>query len=145
MCALPSLLSSCSTWMVVKPEAVEIAEQLQLNFLRLLFKVPKSCPRAALRSESGLLSIKYQIVIAKFSLVFHIRNMEDETLAKQIYNQQLTYGWPGLIREGVKLCEEPGSPDVTKVKASDKEFKWMVKEACRLRDQEELKLNINSK
>ena len=145
MCALPSLLSSCSTWMEVKPEAGEIAEQLQLNFLRLLFKVPKSCPRAALRSQSGLLSIKYQIVIAKLSLVFHIRNMEDETLAKQIYNQQLTYGWPGLIREGVKLCEEPGSPDVTKVKASDKEFKWMVKEACRLRDQEELKLNINSK
>ena len=145
ICALPSLLSSSSTWMEVKPEAVEIAEQLQLNFLRLLFKVPKSCPRSALRSESGLLSIKYQIVIAKLSLLFHIRNMEEETLAKQVYNHQLLYGWPGLVREGIKLCEELGIPDVTKVKASDKEFKWMIKKACMLKDQEELKLDMSSK
>ena len=118
MCALPSLLSSCSTWMEVKPEAVKIAEQLQLNFLGLLFKVPKSYPRSALRSESGLLLIKYQILIAKLSLIFHIRNMGEAALAKQIYNQQLLYGWLRLIRERVKLCEELGIPDVTKVKAS---------------------------
>ena len=37
LCALPSLLSSCSTWMEVTPQAIEIAEQLQLDFLRLLF------------------------------------------------------------------------------------------------------------
>ena len=145
MCALPSLLSSCSTWMEVKPEAVEIAEQLQLNFLRFLFKEPKSCPRAALRSASRLLSIKYQIVTAELSLLFHIRNMEDTVLAKQIYDQQLLYGWPGLIKEGVKLCKELEIPDVTRVKASEKEFKRMVKEACRLNDEEELKLNMNYK
>ena len=40
---------------------LELAEQLQLDFLRLLFRVPKSCARAALRSESGVLGIKYQI------------------------------------------------------------------------------------
>ena len=145
MCALPSLLSSCSTWLEVTPEAVEIAEQLQLDFLRLLFKVPKSCPRAALRSESGLISVKFQIIIAKLSLLFHVRNMEDSTLAKKIYNQQLLYGWPGPIREGVKLCEELGIPDLTKIKASEREFKIMVKEACRLKDEQELKLNIHSK
>ena len=35
MCALPSLLSSSSTWLEITPEAIEIAEQLQLDFLRL--------------------------------------------------------------------------------------------------------------
>ena len=77
--------------------------------------------------------------------MFHIRNMEDTALAKQIYNQQLKYGWPGLLKECVKYCEELGIPDVTKVKASEMEFKWMVKKACRLRDEEELKLNIIGK
>jgi hypothetical protein len=107
--------------------------------------VPKSCPRAALRAQSGLLSIKYQIVIAKLSLLFHIRNMEDTALAKQIYNQQLLYNWPGLVKEGVKLCEELGIPDVTRVKASEKEFKGMIKEACRLKDEEELKFSMYSR
>ena len=72
-------------------------------------------------------------------------NMEDTALAKQIYNQQLKYGLPGLIKEGVKYCKELGIPDVTKVKASEMEFKWMVKKTCRLRDEEELKLNIIGK
>ncbi len=71
--------------------------------------------------------------------------MEEETLAKQIYNHQLLYGWPGLITEGIKLCEELGIPVVTKVKASEKEFKWMIQETCRLKDQEELKLDMSSK
>lgn len=135
MCALPSLLSSSSTWQEITPEAIEIAEQLQLDFLRMLFKVPKSCPRPALRSESGVLSIKYQIMIAKVSLVFHIRNMNDEALAKKIYIHQLKYGWPGLVRESIKICEELGIPDVTMVKATAKELKIMVKEACRIKDE----------
>ena len=144
MCALPSLLSSSSTWQEITPEAIEIAEQLQLDFLRMLFKVPKSCPRPALRSESGVLSIKYQIMIAKVSLVFHIRNMNDEALAKKIYIHQLKYGWPGLVRESIKICEELGIPDVTMVKATAKELKIMVKEACRIKDEKELKERINN-
>ena len=71
--------------------------------------------------------------------------MEDTALAKQVYKQQLKYGWPGLTKEGVKYCEELGIPDVTKVKVSEKKFKVMVKKACRLKDEEELKLNICSK
>jgi hypothetical protein len=110
----------------------------------MLFKVPKSCPRPALRAESGVLSIKYQIMIAKVSLVFHIRNMNDEALAKKIYIHQLKYGWPGLVRESIKICEELGIPDVTVVKATAKELKIMVKEACRIKDEKELKERINN-
>ena len=142
MCALPSLLSSSSTWQEITPEAIEIAEQLQLDFLRMLFKVPKSCPRPALRAESGVLSIKYQIMIAKVSLVFHIRNMNDEALAKKIYIHQLKYGLPGIVRESIQICEELGIPDVTIVKATAKELNIMVKEACRLKDEKELKERI---
>ena len=45
----------------------------------------------------------------------------------------------------MKYCEELGILDVTKVNMSEKEFKVMVKKACRLKDEEELKLNICSK
>ena len=145
LCALPSLLSSCSTWLDITPEAIEEAEQLQLDFLRLLFKVPKSCPRAALRSESGVQGIKYQIMKQKLLLLFHIRNLDDKALAKRIYLQQLMFGWAGPVKEGRQFCEELGIPDVTVVKGTKQEFKAMVKEACRLKDEMELKENILQK
>ena len=145
MCALPSLLSSCSTWVEITPHAIELAEQIQLDFLRILFKVPKSCARAALRSESGILGIQYQIMKEKLLLVFHIRNLEDTALAKQIYTQQLKFDWPGPVRECRKICTELGIPDVTQVKATKQQFKTMVQEACRLLDERHLKENILQK
>ena len=99
MSALPSLLSSCSTWLDITPEAMEVAEQLQLDFLRLLFQVPKSCARAALRSEPGVLGIKYQIMKEKLLLLFHIRSLDETVLANRIYSQQLKFGWAGPVKE----------------------------------------------
>ena len=145
MCALPSLLSSSSTWMEITPEAIELAEQLQLDFLRLLFRVPKSCARAALRSESGVLGIKYQVIKEKLLLLFHIRNLEDTALAKQIYIQQLKFDWEGPVKEGRQMCLELGIPDVNSINATKQEFKVMVKEACRLMDEKDLKANILQK
>ena len=145
LCALPSLLSSCSTWFEISPEAVELAEQIQLDFLWTLFKVLKSCARASLRSESGVLAIKYQIFKEKLMLLFHIRHLDETALANRIYLQQLKYGWAGPVKEGKEICQELGIPDVTVVQATKQEFKVMVKEACRLKDEKELKENIVQK
>jgi hypothetical protein len=145
MCALPSLLSSCSTWLDITPEAVEVAEQLQLDFLRLLFHVPKSCARAALRSESGVLGIKYQIMKEKLMLLFHIRSLDETALAKRIYSQQIKFGWAGPVKECRAICKELGIPDVTLVQTTKQEYKAIVKEACRLQDEKELKENILQK
>ena len=130
MCALPSLLSSSSTWLEITPEAIEIAEQLQLDFLRLLFLVQKSCVRAAFRSGLGVLGIKYQIMKEKLLLIFHIRDLEDTALANQIYTQQIKLDWEGPLKECKQICLELGIPNVNNVKATKHELKAMVKEAC---------------
>ena len=78
-------------------------------------------------------------------LVFHIRNLDDTALAKQIYTQQLKFDWPGPVRECRKICTELGIPDVTQVKATKQQFKTMVQEACRLLDEKRLKENIIQK
>ena len=59
--------------------------------------------------------------------------MNDEALAKTKYIHQLKYGWPGIVRESIQICEELVIPDVTVAKATEKELKIMVKESCRLR------------
>ena len=77
--------------------------------------------------------------------MFHIRNLEDTALAKQIYIQQLKFDWEGPVKECRRMCQELGIPDVMIVKATKQEFKAMVKEACRLMDEKHLKANILQK
>ena len=40
------------------------------------------------------------------------------------------------------MCLELGIPDVNSINATKQEFKVMVKEACRLMDEKDLKANI---
>ena len=75
-------------------------------------------------------------------LLFHIRHLDETALANRIYLQQLKYGWTGPVKEGKEICQELGIPDVTVVQATKQEFKVMVREACRLKDEKELKENI---
>ena len=67
--------------------------------------VPASTPKVALRSETGLLSMDHTVMIEKVMLAYHIRRLEDRALAKQVYVEQLSRGWPGLAREGKEMCE----------------------------------------
>ena len=144
LCVLPSLLASCGTWVEASPATIEVAEQLQLNFLRQLFNVASSCPRPALRSEAGVLSIKHQIYIEKLTLLFHIRNLEQGSLANQVYEQQLEHSWPGLVKEGKEISEKLGIPDITVIKCDKVELKNMVKRAAKEHDEKELKERISA-
>ena len=36
---------------------------------------------------------------AKLSLIHHIQSIDESSLPKQIYREQLCHGWPGLVEE----------------------------------------------
>ena len=36
---------------------------------------------------------------AKFYQIHHIQSLDESSLAKQIYSDQLSHGWPGLIEQ----------------------------------------------
>ena len=79
---IPSVLYNSETWVQIPAEAVEILENLQLFFVRLILKVPQGTPKAALRSETGLLSMKLRIWKRKCMLLRHIRCLSTSTLAR---------------------------------------------------------------
>ena len=58
---LPTLLYNCETWVGINKETEERVENLQLFYLRLALRVPQSTPKLALRSETGLMSMKLRI------------------------------------------------------------------------------------
>ena len=58
---VPSLHSGSGTWFGECKKSVELCDQLQNFFWRLILKVPESCPKVALRSETGMLGMKWRI------------------------------------------------------------------------------------
>ena len=62
-------------------------------------RVPQGTPKVALRSETGLLSMKLRIWKRKCLLLHHIKNLGKETLARQIYEEQRRFMLPGMAKE----------------------------------------------
>merc|ERR1712016_22186 len=79
-------------------------KQRQRWFIRLILQVPQGTPSASLTWETGLMDMKLRIWKEKVMLVLHIRSLDDNTLAKKIYNQQVEEGWPGLAKETKEIC-----------------------------------------
>ena len=52
---LPSLLCNCSTWTELPTKAVDLCEELQNLFIRIMLQVPVSTPKVALRVVAGML------------------------------------------------------------------------------------------
>ena len=96
---VPSLLSNCGIWTEISVKAVERLDELQNTFVRRVLQVPVSTPKVSLRSETGLLSMKLRIWAAKVNMVMALRMMDKRFLARQIYDEQVRQGWPGLSRE----------------------------------------------
>ena len=78
---LPTLLYNDETWVEISKEAEDRLENLQLFFLRLVLRVPKSTLKIALKTETGMMSMRLRIWKKKLMFVHHIKNLEKETLA----------------------------------------------------------------
>ena len=49
---IPSLLSGAGTWLGACKEAIDLCENIQNFFWRVILKVPESCPKVALKCET---------------------------------------------------------------------------------------------
>ena len=110
LAVVPSLINNCSTWIGMTSEMVDKLETLQKKYIRMMLEVPVSTPKMALRAETGLLSMKHRIWYEKVNLITAIRRMK-EGLAKQVYEEQVLNGWPGLAQEVSDICTTIGIPD----------------------------------
>ena len=81
---------------------------LQLFFVRLILRVPQSTPKVTLRSETGLQSMKHRVEKQKVMLIHHLKNLDQQTLAGQVYDQQKKNDRPGLGRECQDIYERLG-------------------------------------
>ena len=85
VCVVPSLLHGCGTWVAVTAAMEKRLNDLQLWFARLALQVGKGTPRAALTWETGLMNMRLRIWIEKVMLIYHIRSLDEDTIARKTY------------------------------------------------------------
>ena len=92
-------------------------------------------------SSANLLSISISISIykEKLMMILHLKDLEEQSLAAQIYREQVDKGWPGLAKETKEICKELNIEDVNDTVMSKSEFKSLIKGAIQTKHEEMLK------
>ena len=123
----------------------ERLEELQLFYVRLILQLPVSSPKTALRSETGLMSMKHRVEKEKVMLIHFIKSTDKRTLARQVYDHQVENKWPGLAAEAEKICARLNIEDVNKTEVSKNIFKNIFVKAARKEDEKQLRASMEGK
>ena len=99
MAIIPMLLNNTGAWSDMDEKTLKELEKLQTLFLTVLLAVPASVAGPALLWDTSTLSMKNRIDKRKLNLAYHIRLLDDNSLAKQVMDEQVQKHWPGLARE----------------------------------------------
>ena len=111
---IPSLLSGAGTWLGDISEAVKLSTSIQNFYWKTILKLPDSCPKLALKCETFMVDICWRVWEEKCLLLNRIKSLPDDSLAKQVYLEAESRGWPGLGQEVRKICQAIGIPDLNK-------------------------------
>ena len=113
--------------------------------MRLALRVPSGTPKVALRSETGMLSMKLRIWKKKLMFLHHISGLKEDVLAKKVWEQQKTRNWPGLVAEGQAIFKELGLDEEGMQECSKSEWRMKGGEACAAKDEKFMLEEIRSK
>ena len=81
-------------------------------------------------------------------LAIHIVRLGEETLAKKVWNEQVLHGWPGLGQEVSKIVTAlslDDGHDVGEFTGTTKDYRILVTEACRQKDEVGMKKEMEGK
>ena len=111
-------------------------DNVQLLFLRCLFKTPRTCPKPILLWDSGILPMSHRIAIRKMMSLHHLKNLPENCLAHEIMQVQEKFAYPGLIRECQGLLAYYALPQPDNY--SKHQWKSLVKRSVRKKSQNDL-------
>ena len=135
---IPSILNNAETWVDIDQNSIKILNNLQNMMFRYLLNTPRSTPKPFLLWELGCLSMENRIIKQKLNFFYHLVNLPDTTLAKEMVNVQISYEFPGLARECQKFITSMNLPDITNINLTKLEWKKIVKKAIREKNKKDL-------
>jgi hypothetical protein len=107
--------------------------------------LPSSAPTAALNWDVGQLSMENKINAKKLMFLHYVSNLDNSVLAKEIFETQKKFNFPGFVPEARKLIKFYGLPNILDENLLLTKQKWsaLVKAAIRIKNEEELKLKMD--
>ena len=144
-CVIPSLLHGAGTWTNITAATEKNLNSLQIWHMRMVLGVGPGAPLAALRWDLGLVDMKLRIWKEKISMILHLRSLGEGSLASKIYREQTSQGWPGLVKETKTICEALNIEDCNTTNMETKEYKKVVIEAIKKKDEEIIKALAKNK
>ena len=137
---VPSLLAGCCNWVNISQKTVDQLDNLQNLYIRVQMRTPQSCTKVMLRAEVSMLAMKQRLWMEKVKFIQRLKRMEN-SLAKEVYQEQRQHDWPGLAKEVTEICKELGIEDVNEKEVS----KETVEEEIFYHHYKELKKEMDSK
>ena len=123
---IPSLLAGCCNWIRIPKKVEDTLNAMQDTFIRVQMRTASSCPKVMLRAETSMMGMKQRIWQEKVLFVQRLRRLNEGSLAKEMYEEQVNMGWPGLAEEVKMICKEVGIEDVNETEVSKEELKEAV-------------------
>ena len=137
----PCLLNNAETWTLISKESESKLEHMQNCLFRSLLGVPESTPKPLLRFDLGSLSMTEKIHAKKLNFIHHLKYLDPNSLASEVYSLQVNCNFPGLVSECRQLLKYYGLPNLIdrEIEMSKESWKRKVKCAIRLKSEERIK------
>ena len=145
LAVIPMILNNAGTWDDVSLESSKKLNNLQNTLLRYLLKTPRTTPLPALNWDFGVLLMDYRISFKKLCLAKHILSFGEDVLAKQIFQTQIKFEFPGLAKEIKMLIQELNLPNILDIETNKKWSKLMWKKKVKLALKEKCKSELKIK
>ena len=94
--------------------------------------------------EADLLTMKYRVYSRVLNLMKHIHSHSENNLSRQVLSEQLANDWPGQAQTAKQIMTELGITGLLDNQVSKSRFKGLVRNTCRIKNEESLKEEIES-
>ena len=121
------LLAKCGSWVGAGKQAFRQLNLLKDSYLRMTYSCPPSTTIPALQALAGVWYIEHKVALEKVCLtttILHCR--ERNNYAKELLEEELFHGWPGMTKEVQNICTEIGLPDATRQYVSRAQAKKVI-------------------
>ena len=138
-CCVPSMMHGAGTWVEMSKSTEKRLNKLQCWFVRLILKIGQGSTVSGLLWDTALLDFGLRVWIEKVMLIIHIRSLDENALARRVYEEQKKNSWPGLASETSLLCQTLSIEDCNLTKLGKTSYRKILLPACHKKNEEKLR------
>ena len=138
MAVIPSLFNSAECWINLPKAAVQKLNKLFETFYSVMLNSPASCPKPGLYWFTGGILPSNKIMERKLLFLFHLINLDQNTLGYEVLDSQRRFEMPGLWQECLEYLRELDISIEELEELSKFQFKSRVREATREKNRRDL-------